>query len=128
MSSLSQIGLAVVMLDPSGENAITVVPGANAHVRGFVVDGNVLCQLEITDEAIREARAQARWLCVNAAPARPLVVEADLVVANDVSDGVFGADTDRVTFVSADGAEPQPLLPKSEVARRLVEKIAQRLG
>ncbi len=52
----------------------------------------------------------------------------DLVVANDVSDGVFGADTDRVTFVSADGAEPQPLLPKTEVARRLVEKIAQRLG
>ena len=52
----------------------------------------------------------------------------DLVVANDVSEGVFGADTDRVTFVSADGAEPQPLLPKSEVARRLVEKIAQRLG
>jgi phosphopantothenoylcysteine decarboxylase/phosphopantothenate--cysteine ligase len=52
----------------------------------------------------------------------------DLVVANDVSHGVFGADTDRVTFVSADGAEPQPLLPKTEVARRLVQKIAERLG
>ena len=52
----------------------------------------------------------------------------DLVVANDVSEGVFGSDTDRVTFVSADGAEPQPLLSKTEVARRLVEKIAERLG
>ena len=52
----------------------------------------------------------------------------DLVVANDVSAGVFGSDTDRVTFVSADGAEPQPLLPKTEVARRLVQKIAERLG
>ncbi len=52
----------------------------------------------------------------------------DLVVANDVSEGVFGSDTDRVTFVSADGAEPQPLLSKTEIARRLVLKIAERLG
>ena len=52
----------------------------------------------------------------------------DLVVANDVSEGVFGADTDTVTFVSADGAEACPVLPKIEVARRLVEKIAERLG
>ena len=52
----------------------------------------------------------------------------DLVVANDVSEGVFGAETDRVTFVSADGAEPLPLLPKAEVARRLVDKIAALLG
>ncbi len=52
----------------------------------------------------------------------------DLVVANDVSAGVFGADTDTVTFVSADGAEPLPLLSKVEVARRLVERIARALG
>jgi len=52
----------------------------------------------------------------------------DLVVANDVSADVFGSDTDQVTFVSADGAEPLPRLAKTEVARRLVEKIAERLG
>ncbi len=54
----------------------------------------------------------------------------DLVVANDIAEAgsVFGADTDRVTFVSADGAEPLPLLPKSEVARRLVAKLAERLA
>jgi len=52
----------------------------------------------------------------------------DLVVANDVSRDVFGSDTDTVTFVSADGAEALPLLPKAEVARRLVAKIAERLG
>ena len=52
----------------------------------------------------------------------------DLVVANDVSADVFGSDSDQVTFVSADGAEPLPRLPKTEVARRLVEKIAERLG
>ncbi len=52
----------------------------------------------------------------------------DLVVANDVSEDVFGSDTDQVTFVSADGAEPLPRLAKSEVAHRLIEKIAERLA
>jgi phosphopantothenoylcysteine decarboxylase/phosphopantothenate--cysteine ligase len=54
----------------------------------------------------------------------------DLVVANDVSDpdSVFGSDTDRVTFVSADGVEPLPLLAKTDVARRLVAKLAERLA
>jgi len=51
----------------------------------------------------------------------------DLVVANDVTQDVFGSETDQVTFVSADGAEPLPRLAKTEVARRLVEKIADRL-
>ena len=54
----------------------------------------------------------------------------DLVVANDVSEpgSAFGSDTDRVTFVSADGAEALPLLAKTEVARRLVAKLAERLA
>jgi len=53
----------------------------------------------------------------------------DLVVANDVTaaGSEFGSDTDQVTLVSADGAETLPLLPKREVARRLVAKIAERL-
>jgi ribokinase len=75
-------GVAIILVAADGENVIVVVPGANAQVGGFTVDGNVLCQLEIPDEAVQEARAQAEWLCVNAAPARPLTVEADLVVAN----------------------------------------------
>jgi ribokinase len=75
-------GVAIILVADDGENVIVVVAGANAHVGGFTVDGNVLCQLEIPDEAVKEARAQAQWLCVNAAPARPLVVEADLVVVN----------------------------------------------
>ena len=54
----------------------------------------------------------------------------DLVVANDVSDpsSVFGSDTDRVSFVSADGVETLPVLPKLEVARLLVAKLTERLG
>jgi ribokinase len=83
-------GVAIILVAADGENVIVVVPGANAHVGGFTVDENVLCQLEIPDEAVKEARAQARWLCVNAAPARPLVVEADLVVANRYEAEVVG--------------------------------------
>ena len=56
--------------------------------------------------------------------------KCDLVVANAVADprSGFGSDEDRVAFVSADGVEQLPLLAKTEVARRLVEKLAVRLG
>jgi phosphopantothenoylcysteine decarboxylase/phosphopantothenate--cysteine ligase len=54
----------------------------------------------------------------------------DLVVANDVADAraVFGSDDDQVAFVSADGVEQLPLLKKTEVARRLVSKLVERLA
>ncbi|MDP9265298.1 MAG: bifunctional 4'-phosphopantothenoylcysteine decarboxylase/phosphopantothenoylcysteine synthetase, partial [Chloroflexota bacterium] len=54
----------------------------------------------------------------------------DLVVANDVSQAgsEFGSDTDRVWFVSHDGTERLDLMPKSEVARRLVARIAELLA
>ena len=54
----------------------------------------------------------------------------DLVVANDVAapQSGFGSDDDQVAFVSADGVEKLPLLKKTEVARRLVEKLAERLA
>lgn len=54
----------------------------------------------------------------------------DLVVANDVADprSGFGSDEDQVAFVSADGVEKLPLLKKTEVARRLVSKLAERLA
>ena len=54
----------------------------------------------------------------------------DLVVANDVTDprSGFGSDEDRVAFVSADGVEQLPVLAKTEVARRLVAKLAERLA
>jgi phosphopantothenoylcysteine decarboxylase/phosphopantothenate--cysteine ligase len=51
----------------------------------------------------------------------------DLLVANDVSEpgSGFGSDTNRVTILSADGSsEPQPLLPKREVAERILDRVA----
>ena len=83
-------GVAIILVAADGENQIVVVPGANAEVGGFTSPGHVLCQLEIPDAAVREARGQAEWLCVNAAPARPLPVEADLVVANRYEAEVVG--------------------------------------
>jgi ribokinase len=78
-------GVALILVDDTGENQIVVAPGANAHV--VVSDlpeaDAVLCQLEIPDEAVVAAWEGASGLfCLNAAPARPLDVDADLTVVN----------------------------------------------
>ncbi|HEU5393751.1 MAG TPA: phosphopantothenoylcysteine decarboxylase, partial [Candidatus Methylomirabilis sp.] len=55
----------------------------------------------------------------------------DLVVANDVGakDAGFGAETNRVTLVGADGeVEPLPLLSKQEVAHRILDRVARLLA
>jgi ribokinase len=100
----SATGIALILVAEDGENVIVVVPGANALVGGFSVRGNVLCQLEIPDDAVREARAQAEWLCVNAAPARALPVEADLVVANRYEAEVVGAQPLLAITLGEEGA------------------------
>lgn len=51
-----------------------------------------------------------------------------MIVANDVSapDAGFGADTNQVTILRADGtAENLPLMSKAEVAARLVQRVAE---
>ena len=108
-------GIAIILVADDVENVIVVVPGANARVGNFMVGGSVLCQLEIPDEAIAQARAQAEWLCVNAAPARPLAVDADLVVANRYEAEVIGEQ--RLIAVTR-GEEGAVLLENGkEVAR-----------
>lgn len=47
---------------------------------------------------------------------------ADLIVANDVSDGrAFGADDNQAVLVTADGAEELPPLPKRQLADALLD-------
>jgi phosphopantothenoylcysteine synthetase/decarboxylase len=53
---------------------------------------------------------------------------ADWIVANDVSGDVMGGTRNRVHLVTADGIEDWPEADKSEVATRLVERIAQALA
>ena len=114
-------GVAIILVADDGENQIVVVPGANAEVGGFSVSGNVLCQLEIPDAALREARTQAEWLGVNAAPARPLVVEADLVVANRYEAEAVGEQ--RLLAVTL-GEEGAVLLEQGrEVARASAPRV-----
>ena len=97
-------GIAIVLVGIGGENQIVVVPGANALVGGFQSVGNVLCQLEIPDSALLEARSQADWICVNAAPARPLVVDADLVVANRYEAEIVGEQRLLALTLGEEGA------------------------
>ncbi|MGE0008115.1 MAG: bifunctional phosphopantothenoylcysteine decarboxylase/phosphopantothenate--cysteine ligase CoaBC [Parvibaculaceae bacterium] len=54
----------------------------------------------------------------------------DVIVANDVSadKGVMGGERNSVHVVSAAGVESWPELDKREVARRLMEDFARRLG
>jgi ribokinase len=97
-------GIAIIIVGGDGENQIVVVPGANTEVTGFSSPGNVLCQLEIPDAAVEAARAQAAWLCVNAAPARPLPVDADLVVANRYEAEVIGEQALLALTLGEEGA------------------------
>ena len=55
----------------------------------------VLCQLEIPDAAVRAAAEQARFLCLNAAPARRIDVEPDLLVVNRLEHEVVGDTRQR---------------------------------
>jgi ribokinase len=78
-------GVAVILVDAAGENEIVVAPGANALLAGFELPpaDAVLAQLEIPDAAVISAWEQAAGLfCLNAAPARPIAVDADLTVVN----------------------------------------------
>src|SRR5260370_559110 len=53
----------------------------------------------------------------------------DLIVANDVSAGVFGADTNQVTLLWSDGRrEDLPRMPKTDVAERVLDAVAALLA
>jgi ribokinase len=92
-------GVAVIMVDHSGENSILVSPGANRTFVDLtdteatvVADGDVLlCQQEIPArtviEAARAARSGGTRVVLNAAPARELSPDllelVDLLVVNE---------------------------------------------
>ncbi len=78
-------GVAVIIVDAQGDNQIVVAPGANAFLESVELEPSdaVLCQLEIPNAAVLSARGQARgFFCLNAAPARPIDIGADLTVVN----------------------------------------------
>jgi phosphopantothenoylcysteine decarboxylase/phosphopantothenate--cysteine ligase len=54
----------------------------------------------------------------------------DLIVANDITEpgSGFETDTNRVTFLTAGESEPLPLLSKTDVARRLLDRLEAMLA
>jgi ribokinase len=77
-----QTGVALIYVDMQGENEIAVFPGANAELTPRTVEGAVLCQLEVSDEVVLAAAEKASFFALNAAPARVLDLEPDLLVVN----------------------------------------------
>jgi ribokinase len=84
-----QTGIALIYVDSDGQNEIAVFQGANAQLTPRTVGGAVLCQLEIPDEVVYAAAAEADFFALNAAPARALELEPDLLVVNQLEQETF---------------------------------------
>jgi ribokinase len=97
-------GVALIEVDPSGENSIAVAPGANLELlpedipeRAIADADVVVAQLESplpsVEEAFRLARLAGVPTVLNAAPARPLsgslLSYADVVVVNEVEAAIL---------------------------------------
>ncbi len=114
-------GVAVILVERSGENVIAVAPGANRRLQADEITVGeadaVICQLEIPEAAVAAAGAQARFFCINAAPARgPVAFEPDLMVVNRYEYEVMGPRSGLVALTL--GAEGAVLLEGGvEIAR-----------
>ena len=114
-------GVALVMVEASGENLIAVAPEANRRLMPGDVDigeaDAVICQLEIPIEAVGAAAARAPFFCLNAAPARgPLELDPDLLVVNRYEFEVVGPRGMLVALTL--GAEGAVLLQDGEEVAR----------
>jgi len=77
-----ETGIALIFVGDDGENQIVVVPGANHRVAPSSPGGAVLCQLEVLDDVVHAAAKDASFFALNAAPARPIELEPDLLIVN----------------------------------------------
>ncbi len=59
--------------------------------------------------------------------AKQVAKGADWIVANDASGDVMGGHHNRVHLVTGDGIEHWPEMTKTEVARRLIERISREI-
>jgi len=102
--SIEPTGVALITVDADGETTIVVAPGANRSLEGKPVEGAVLCQLEIPNEPVLAAAGEASFFCLNAAPARPIDVEPDLLVVNRYEHEVNSRGTLVALTLGAEGA------------------------
>jgi ribokinase len=115
-------GIALILVAADGENQIVVVPGANAAVRPVSPGGAVLCQLEVPDDVVEAAAEGAAFFALNAAPARPIELEPDLLIVNRLEHEIVSRG--RLVAVTY-GAEGAALFEGSaEVARARPPQVA----
>jgi len=81
---------------------------------------------EVSGSFVRVGFAAESQDLINHAKAKLAAKKLDIIVANDITaaESTFGADTNRVTILAADGsAEELPVLPKVEVAARVLDRV-----
>jgi ribokinase len=92
-------GVALITVDPSGENQITVAAGANHFVTPDQLPARIetplIAQLELPIPTVEAAVGRATdFVCVNLAPAAPvseaLLRRADLIVVNETEAAFYG--------------------------------------
>jgi ribokinase len=97
-------GIALILVAADGENQIVVVPGANSEVRSVSPGGAVLCQLEVPDAVVAAAAQGADFFALNAAPARPVDLEPDLLIVNRLEHEVVSRGRLVAVTYGAEGA------------------------
>jgi phosphopantothenoylcysteine decarboxylase/phosphopantothenate--cysteine ligase len=108
-------GLPTLTLEPTADILAAVAAQRKESGQPYVVVGFAAETEHLIENAQAKLRAKA----------------LDLIVANDVSssDSGFGVDTNRVILLDAWGeSQPLPLLSKSEVAERVVERVISLLS
>jgi phosphopantothenoylcysteine synthetase/decarboxylase len=96
----------------------------------FVPTRDILAELGSSDQRPRLLVGFAAETedVVEHAIAKQIAKKADWIVANDVSGDVMGGHRNRVHLITADGVEDWPEGTKNEVARRLIDRVAEALG
>jgi ribokinase len=97
-------GIALILVAADGENQIVVVPGANADVTPQSPGGAVLCQLEVPDAVVHAAAQGADFFTLNAAPARPIDLEPDLLIVNRLEHEIVSRGKLVAVTYGAEGA------------------------
>lgn len=92
-------GVALIAVDPSGENQIVVAAGANHLVTPEQLPARIECplivQLELPIETVEAAVGRAvGFVCANLAPAQPvseqLLRRCDLIIVNEIEAEFYG--------------------------------------
>ena len=81
---------------------------------------------EVKGDFVRVGFAAESQDLINNARLKLAAKKLDIIVANDITapESTFGADTNRVTILAADdSAEELPVLPKTEVAAQLLDRV-----